>query len=142
MSQTITLYVDGACRGNPGLGGWGAYIVTEQEETEVKSLILSYLADVNEEKILYNTCNFDESKRIAQAAQIMKKYIDNFYIVKMSDPSIVEIKAKVRKYYFENNIEAFFYDYIFSSPGLLNEFRDLKIREDGCMLRPLIYLIR
>ncbi|WP_179989407.1 DNA polymerase III subunit epsilon [Acinetobacter sp. YH12252] len=32
MSQTITLYVDGACRGNPGLGGWGAYIVTEQEE--------------------------------------------------------------------------------------------------------------
>ncbi|MCW0038631.1 hypothetical protein OIO03_24395, partial [Acinetobacter baumannii] len=25
MSQTITLYVDGACRGNPGLGGWGAY---------------------------------------------------------------------------------------------------------------------
>ncbi|WP_240620668.1 hypothetical protein, partial [Acinetobacter baumannii] len=21
MSQTITLYVDGACRGNPGLGG-------------------------------------------------------------------------------------------------------------------------
>ena len=106
------------------------YIVTEQEETEVKSLILSYLADVNEEKILYNTCNFDESKRIAQAAQIMKKYIDNFYIIKMSDPSIVEIKAKVRKYYFENNIEAFFYDYIFSSPGLLNEFRDLKIRED------------
>ena len=32
MSQTITLYVDGACRGNPGLGGWGAYIITETEE--------------------------------------------------------------------------------------------------------------
>ena len=32
MSQTITLYVDGACRGNPGLGGWGAYIITEQAE--------------------------------------------------------------------------------------------------------------
>lgn len=32
MSQIITLYVDGACRGNPGLGGWGAYIVTEQAE--------------------------------------------------------------------------------------------------------------
>lgn len=29
MSQTITLYVDGACKGNPGLGGWGAYIITE-----------------------------------------------------------------------------------------------------------------
>ncbi|KYQ81030.1 DNA polymerase III subunit epsilon [Acinetobacter lactucae] len=32
MSQTITLYVDGACRGNPGLGGWGAYVITEQGE--------------------------------------------------------------------------------------------------------------
>lgn len=35
MSQTITLYVDGACRGNPGLGGWGAYIITEQEEYKI-----------------------------------------------------------------------------------------------------------
>ena len=32
MSETITLYVDGACKGNPGLGGWGAYIITETEE--------------------------------------------------------------------------------------------------------------
>lgn len=32
MTQTITLYVDGACRGNPGLGGWGAYIITESEK--------------------------------------------------------------------------------------------------------------
>ncbi|AYA02489.1 DNA polymerase III subunit epsilon [Acinetobacter sp. WCHAc010034] len=32
MSQTITLYVDGACRGNPGLGGWGAYVITESAE--------------------------------------------------------------------------------------------------------------
>ncbi|MEN8291214.1 DNA polymerase III subunit epsilon [Acinetobacter radioresistens] len=35
MSQTITLFVDGACRGNPGLGGWGAYIITEQEEHKI-----------------------------------------------------------------------------------------------------------
>ncbi len=32
MTQTITLYVDGACRGNPGLGGWGAYIITENQK--------------------------------------------------------------------------------------------------------------
>ncbi|MFV5506916.1 MULTISPECIES: DNA polymerase III subunit epsilon [Acinetobacter] len=35
MSHTITLYVDGACRGNPGLGGWGAYIVNEQQEYKI-----------------------------------------------------------------------------------------------------------
>lgn len=34
MSE-ITLYVDGACRGNPGLGGWGAYIIQGQEERKL-----------------------------------------------------------------------------------------------------------
>jgi len=38
MSETITLYVDGACRGNGkdgALGGWGAYIVTATEERKI-----------------------------------------------------------------------------------------------------------
>jgi ribonuclease HI/DNA polymerase-3 subunit epsilon len=38
MSETITLYVDGACRGNGkdgALGGWGAYIVTAHEERKI-----------------------------------------------------------------------------------------------------------
>ncbi|MCU4614721.1 DNA polymerase III subunit epsilon [Acinetobacter lwoffii] len=35
MSHTITLYVDGACRGNPGLGGWGAYIINGQQEHKI-----------------------------------------------------------------------------------------------------------
>ncbi|WP_097461551.1 ribonuclease HI [Mangrovitalea sediminis] len=26
MSQTVTLYTDGACRGNPGPGGWGVVL--------------------------------------------------------------------------------------------------------------------
>ena len=106
------------------------YIVTEQEEEEIQSLILAYLSDVNEEKLLYNTCTFDETQRINQAARIMKEYPDNFYIVKLSDPNIAELKAKIRKFYFKNDIEAVFYDYIFSSPALLNEFRDLRVRED------------
>ena len=35
MSQSITLYVDGACRGNPGLGGWGAYIIASSGEQKI-----------------------------------------------------------------------------------------------------------
>lgn len=35
MSQTITLYVDGACRGNPGLGGWGAYIIYDDTKQKL-----------------------------------------------------------------------------------------------------------
>jgi len=29
--KTVNIYTDGACRGNPGIGGWGVYI--EYEET-------------------------------------------------------------------------------------------------------------
>ena len=25
--ETVTIYTDGACKGNPGEGGWGAYII-------------------------------------------------------------------------------------------------------------------
>lgn len=38
MSQTITLYVDGACRGNgkdSAVGGWGAYLVTRDAEHKI-----------------------------------------------------------------------------------------------------------
>ena len=24
--QEVTLYTDGACKGNPGIGGWGAFL--------------------------------------------------------------------------------------------------------------------
>ena len=32
MSNSISIFTDGACRGNPGPGGWGVLIVFEGEE--------------------------------------------------------------------------------------------------------------
>ena len=33
--SAVTIYTDGACRGNPGPGGWGAILVTEGAEKEL-----------------------------------------------------------------------------------------------------------
>ena len=33
--KTVKIYTDGACRGNPGLGGWGALMVFEGMEKEL-----------------------------------------------------------------------------------------------------------
>ena len=33
MAESIKIYTDGACRGNPGPGGWGALIIENGEET-------------------------------------------------------------------------------------------------------------
>ena len=31
-ASLIRIYTDGACKGNPGKGGWGAYLVYQQHE--------------------------------------------------------------------------------------------------------------
>ncbi|MBT6204850.1 MAG: ribonuclease HI [Alphaproteobacteria bacterium] len=35
MSDTITIYTDGACSGNPGPGGWGVLMLWRDEEREL-----------------------------------------------------------------------------------------------------------
>ncbi|MEL6300859.1 MAG: ribonuclease HI [Pseudomonadota bacterium] len=36
MSDPVTIYTDGACRGNPGPGGWGALLRYGDNEREIK----------------------------------------------------------------------------------------------------------
>ena len=33
--MSIKVYTDGACKGNPGPGGWGAYIILDSKEIEL-----------------------------------------------------------------------------------------------------------
>jgi len=35
MSETVEIYTDGACRGNPGPGGWGALLSVAGREKEI-----------------------------------------------------------------------------------------------------------
>ena len=36
MSKSIYIYTDGACKGNPGPGGWGAILIYEDYRKEIK----------------------------------------------------------------------------------------------------------
>lgn len=106
------------------------FVATEQELDEIQTLILAYLTGFNEEKFLYNDFNMEERKIVNQAVRVMEAYKDYFFIVRLSNPNIEQIKAVVRQNWLLHDIDNVFYDYIFSSPSLLNEFRDLRIRED------------
>lgn len=33
--MTVEAYVDGACKGNPGLGGWGVYLIAGEHKKEI-----------------------------------------------------------------------------------------------------------
>lgn len=110
------------------------FVTTEQQSDEIQTLILAYVSGVNEKKILYGTASAEEEKRIQLAIKLIEKYEDNFILETIPDPSIALIKAKIIKHIRHNNVAYVFYDYIFSSPGLLGEFRDLRIREDVVLM--------
>lgn len=106
------------------------FIATEQELSEIQTLVLAYLTGFNEEKILYGRYDEKEYKVVLSAIKVMEFFKNNFYIVRLSNPNIEQIKAVIRQNWMLYDIKNVFYDYIFSSPSLLNEFRDLHIRED------------
>lgn len=106
------------------------FITTEMGFDEIQTLIVAHLADVNEDKIITGKYDGNEEERVMQAIQIIEHYGNNFRIEHLPDPSITEIQTLIRFNRQEYSTDHVFYDYIFSSPGLLNEYRDLRIRED------------
>lgn len=110
------------------------YIPTEMDFDEVQTIILAYLSDLNEDKILWGLYTPEEEARVDKAIEIMEQYKDNLIINKIPDPSVGQIINAIRKHHFFDGVEYAFYDYIFSSPGLLNEYRDLKVREDVVLM--------
>lgn len=124
-------------RYDPRVGKWVStgscekvlYVMTEQDTEEIDTMIMAYLTGYNEDVFTYGT--FDENDpRIQTAMDIMERYSDNMNYAKVSDPCSSIIKNLFRRRNLQDGIENFFYDYIFSSPAMLDEYRDLKIRED------------
>ena len=109
------------------------YIMTEQVPEEIKTMILAYLTGYNEEIFLYGTYGEEEMPRIKIAADIMEKFKDNMLFARIPDPCSSVVKNLFRKYSIQFGVNIFFYDYIFSSPAMLSEYRDLGLQEHVCL---------
>lgn len=117
------------------------FFATEMEKEEIQTMILAHISGINEDKILNNYYETPEEKqRVYDALKIMDYYKDNFIFVRVGDPSIGQIKTLIRKEVLKYNIGYVFYDYIFSSPGLLAEYKDLNLREDVILMMTSIAL--
>ena len=110
------------------------YVATEQESDEIKTLIVAYVSGVNEEIILTGKGTAEDDRRIELAIQIIEQCKERFFIEIMPNPTIGLIRTKFLQYIYKRNVHFVFYDYIFTSPGLLSEFRDLRIREDVALM--------
>lgn len=110
------------------------FITTEQQPDEIQTMVLAYVSGVNEKTILLGNYTPDEWQRIQQALTIIEHFGDNLIIECIPDPSIREVSARLKHYIVTEQVEYIFYDYIFSSPGLLSEFRDVAVREDVALM--------
>lgn len=106
------------------------FIVTEQTFKEARKMILAYLSDINESRFKLGNFNPDEVKRLQIAAKIMHDYEENLILIKMPNPTIASVKAKIRENCLKYDIHYVFYDYIFIGPSLLGEFRGFNLRND------------
>ena len=104
-------------------------ITTELTKDEVETIVMANVSGLNEEKILYATYTSEEEQVLDEAIKMIED-CSTLFIEQIPDPNIDEIKAVARRHININEIENLFYDYIYSSPNLLGEFRDIKIRED------------
>ena len=110
------------------------FIATEQAKEEIQTMVVAYLTGINEDVILYGHFTKEQQIIIDQAKEVIKKYKNNLMIVQIPMPSVEIVKSVIRQNCIVNDIKNVFFDYIFSNPALLNEFRDLRIREDVALL--------
>jgi len=76
MASKVTLYTDGACRGNPGPGGWGVYLQYGKTtrklygfEKETTNNRMELIAVIEGLKVLNRSCNIElntDSKYVLQ----------------------------------------------------------------------------
>jgi len=117
-----------------GSGKKVLFIATEQTPKEIQKMILAYLTGFNETKFRYGGFTEKEELIIAQALWVLETYQDNFYIVRMPNPTIELVKTIVRENVLMHDIEYVFYDYIHISPSLLAEFKGYGLRNDEVLL--------
>ncbi len=117
-----------------GSGERCLFILTEQSFEEIQKMILAYLTGINESRFRYGDFSPEEKEIITTAKQIINDFSDNLTLIRMPEPTVSSLKAMVREQCILKDIHYCWLDYIFISPAMLNEFRDLRLRNDEALL--------
>lgn len=111
------------------------FITTEQELEEIQTMMLAFLANVNEEHILDGRYEGDEEKRIREAAKILKD--SPLYVEVLPDFSLQDIEDRIKKNVRDHDVKYVFHDYIHTSLKILEEITrksgGIKLREDNIL---------
>lgn len=111
------------------------YISTELDISEVTTMMLSFISNVNEEHIVKNCYDFGEKDRVKEAVNILKRA--PIYIEEMPDFTMKDIENCIKRNIRTRSTQYIFYDYLHSSMGILQEVaraaNGTKLREDNIL---------
>lgn len=112
------------------------FITTELEKEEVQTMIIAYVACVQEEHILNGRYDPGEERRVDKAISIIEKaplWIEHFPQFNVDD-----IENLIKEHKLRHNISFVMFDYIFTSTKVLMEMaqktRGVSIREDNVLM--------
>ena len=111
------------------------YIATEQDQTEIQTMMIAFISGVDEEHILTGEYLPGEWERITKAAAILKN--SSIYFEHLPDFSLKDIENKIRRHIREHNVQYVFHDYLHTSMKILEEITKrsggVRLREDNIL---------
>lgn len=112
------------------------YITTEQDLEEIQTMMLAFIAEVDEEHILDGRKYIgDEEERVRRAAQILSE--SPLYIEVLPDFSLQDVEDVIKKNIREHDVLYVLFDYIQTSIKILAEITNrtggVKLREDNIL---------
>ena len=101
----------------------------------MQTLFLSFISGVNEEKILTRCYTPEEEARVYEAASILQEA--PLYIELLPNFTVSDVENTIRRNHTMNGVNYFFYDYLGTSLGILEEVagkaRGVSMREDSIL---------
>ena len=110
------------------------FIMTEQTPEQILRMMIAYLTGIEDSNLRFGRLSVEERQRVSKAQEMIHHYRDNFELMRMPDPSVDQLKLAVREKVITTGAKYVFFDYIFVSPGLLQEFRGSNLRNDEALL--------
>ena len=115
--KTVNIYTDGACRGNPGIGGWGVLIefgdISKQHfggENNTTNNKMELKAAIEGLKLLNEPCNVNLTTDSKYVMQGITTWIDNWKKNNWKNASKKDVKNKdlwveLDKYVSKHNVK-------------------------------------
>ena len=111
------------------------YIATEQDLTEIQTMMLAFVSGVDEEHILTGTYYAGEWERVVKAKQILKD--SPIYFESLPDFSLKDIENTIKRNIRERDVKYIFLDYLHTSMKILEEITKrsggVRLREDNIL---------